>query len=765
MSQVLALLGSTNTGKTHRALERMLEHDTGVFGLPLRLLAREVYDRACARVGEDRVALLTGEEKRIPSRASYWICTTEAMPTELEVDFVAVDEVQLAGTPQRGHVFTERLLHARGARETYLLGSDTMESVVSALVPTAKLRRHPRLSQLKYAGPSSVGRLPPRSAVVAFSLPQVYELAEKLRAVHGGAAVVSGALSPRTGNAQVELFQAGQVDYLVATDAIGMGLNLDVRHVAFAGLRKFDGRELRALEDAELGQLAGRAGRYVQDGTFGVLQPLEMPEASVVAVERQRFASVRKVYWRNPELCFDSVEALLDSLRVAPSHPCLRPVASPEDSAALAALASFPEVRARATGREAVELLWQVCTVPDFRKLLFEVHVELLRELYLALSGPPGRLTDEWMRARVEPLASVDGEVELLVARMAAIRTWTYAAHQPGWLADAARWQERSRAVEDALSDALHARLVLRFVDGSARGRKVLARPRPKREPATERDRMTESLTSRPFARLEGKAARASAGANPGPEGHRRWQRLADAESELLSLHPTGEVHFEGGPVAKVSAGARWLEPEVRLAGDGELHAALRTAAERRVRRWVEQHARSLLGPLGAAEERVRPGSLLGVLRALEAGFGAAHRAPIAALLEALSEQERGLLAARGVVVGERFLWVAQLMTPAERERRWRWCHLGAREAPREPLWSSPSFDAPRELREPVLLAVGMPVVAGRAVRVELLERVASASSAGPLAARWAANVWGSPLPKARAMLRALGLEVEPERP
>ncbi|MDB4993388.1 MAG: ATP-dependent helicase, partial [Myxococcaceae bacterium] len=417
-SVITALLGPTNTGKTHRATERMLEHDTGMIGLPLRLLAREVYDKVSARVGEAQVALVTGEEQRIPPRPSYWVSTVEAMPVEREVDFVAVDEIQLAEHDQRGHVFTSRVLSARGRKETWLLGAGTMRRVLSELAPTARIVEHPRLSRLSFAGSVPLARLPPRSAVVAFSMSQVYEIAERLRIRKGGAAVVLGALSPRTRNAQVAMFQAGEVDYLVATDAIGMGLNLGVGHVAFAALRKFDGHEVRALEDAELGQIAGRAGRWIENGTFGTIAPLDLGASTVSAIEEHRFPSVTRVRWRNDRLDFSSIDALTASLAQRPTRGVLRLASDAEDTTALLRLVAREDVARAARGEAQVRLLWDVCTIPDFRKLLLEVHVDLLAELFLELVSR-GTLDDDWMAAHVRGLDDMRGDVETLVARIA----------------------------------------------------------------------------------------------------------------------------------------------------------------------------------------------------------------------------------------------------------------------------------------------------------------------------------------------------------
>ncbi|HEX2673460.1 MAG TPA: helicase-related protein, partial [Polyangiaceae bacterium] len=496
-TESIALLGPTNTGKTHRAVERMLEHTSGMIGLPLRLLAREVYDRVSARIGEDRVALVTGEEKRVPRRPDYWVCTTEAMPLSHEVDFVAVDEVQLASHDERGHVFTDRLLHARGRRESWFMGASTMRPLMQKLVPAAKHQEHPRLSRLSFAGSSKLQRLPKRSVVVAFSVPELYQLAHRLRVLRGGAAVVLGALSPRARNAQVAMFQAGEVDYLVATDAIGMGLNLDVDHVAFASLRKFDGRQARALEDAELSQIAGRAGRYLRDGSFGTLSPLELPLHSAQRIEQHRFEPLRRIRYRNAELDFSSPAALLASLEAPPPAAYLASVPDALDLHALRALLEHPLIRARARAPEALERLWAVCQIPDFRHILFEVHLELLRELYLALDSGP--LTDDFLAARTQELAQVSGDVDAIVARIARLRTWAFVANSAGFCAHSAFWSAHLSSLEDRLSDALHNGLVSSFVEKQNKAQRS-ARPAERRPRAHEEEHSVDR--HHPFAAL-----------------------------------------------------------------------------------------------------------------------------------------------------------------------------------------------------------------------------------------------------------------------
>ncbi|MCB1485659.1 MAG: helicase, partial [Hyphomicrobiaceae bacterium] len=394
---VTAVLGPTNTGKTHLAIERMLGHESGMIGLPLRLLAREVYDKIKARVGAEKVALITGEEKIKPERARYWVSTVEAMPREVDVDFLAIDEVQLAGDPERGHVFTDRLLHARGRSETLLLGSQTMREAISDLIPGANFISRPRLSKLTYAGEKKITRLPARSAIVAFSAQDVYAIAELIRRQRGGAAVVLGALSPRTRNAQVELYQSGDVEFLVATDAIGMGLNLDVDHVAFSALRKFDGHTHRNLTPSEIGQIAGRAGRHMNDGTFGVTGGADGLDADLVErLETHSFDPVRVLQWRNRRLDFGTLERLHASLREMPNEARLVRCRTADDVAALDAVSSDREVRELCIGPAAVSMLWDVCQVPDYRKISGTSHAELVGTLYKFLRRGEEKIPEDW---------------------------------------------------------------------------------------------------------------------------------------------------------------------------------------------------------------------------------------------------------------------------------------------------------------------------------------------------------------------------------
>ncbi len=466
--RIKAVLGPTNTGKTHLAIERLCGHSSGAIGFPLRLLAREVYEKVCAIKGRDNVALITGEERIEPKNARWLLCTVEAMPTNADLAFVAIDEAQLCGDRERGHIFTDRLLHARGREETMILGSSIMEPMVRALVPEAEIVSRPRFSTLSHSGAKKLSRVPPRSAIVAFSAEQVYAVAEMLRRFRGGAAVVMGALSPETRNRQVELYQNGEVDYLVATDAIGMGLNLDITHVAFAGLSKYDGRRQRRLLPTEMAQIAGRAGRHQRDGTFGTLSgtgghDAEFDDEEIYAIEEHRFAPLTKLYWRESDLCFDSVPRLMDSLERPPAHPEL--LAAPEaiDLAVLKRLADDPEIAPALRGSGMVRRFWDVCSLPDFRQQGADTHSRFVARLWEELRHGP--LASDTAPRAIAQLDNTQGDIDTLQGRIAAVRSWSYICQRPDWVLAREDMAARARAVEQRLSDALHQRLTERFVN------------------------------------------------------------------------------------------------------------------------------------------------------------------------------------------------------------------------------------------------------------------------------------------------------------
>ncbi|HKR90186.1 MAG TPA: helicase-related protein, partial [Phenylobacterium sp.] len=591
-SRLVAVLGPTNTGKTHLAVERMLGHASGMIGLPLRLLAREIYDRIVKLRGARSVALITGEEKIIPPRAVYFVCTVEAMPLSRQVEFLAVDEIQLCADPERGHVFTHRLLHARGTCETMLLGAATVAPLVRRLLPHAEIVGRERFSRLTYSGPKKLTRLPRRSAVVAFSADQVYAIAELIRRQRGGAAVVMGSLSPRTRNAQVALYQSGEVDFLVATDAIGMGLNMDVDHVAFAGLRKFDGRRTRFLYPQEVGQIAGRAGRFQRDGTFGVTGEAEDMDPDLVeAVEQHHFQPVAAAEWRNSKLDFTSLPHLMRSLAQPPEREGLTLAAEALDETTLRQLAADPEVVERARDRASVTRLWDVCQTPDFRKLAADDHARLVKDFFFHLTGSRRRAPEDWIARQYAALDRTDGEIDALAARLASVRTLAYVANRPDWLADAQTWQGQTRALEDRLSDTLHEKLMARFVD---RRTSALMRGLRVREDmlagvaadgaVTVEGHYVGRLSGVQFeaaqgaSLLEQKALRAAATHAVGPEIARRLGRLAAEPNEAFALTPDGVVLWRG-EAAGVLAGGQLFSPRVRLFGELGHDAARQRAA------------------------------------------------------------------------------------------------------------------------------------------------------------------------------------------
>ncbi len=468
-SLIFAYLGPTNTGKTYRAIQRMIELGGGCIGLPLRLLAREVYERLAEKVGNDNVGLITGEERILPRHYRYLACTVESMPTQEDFPIVIVDEIQLATHPKRGHIFTDRLLHIRGITETWFLGSDTMTEIIQDLVPTAKITQLKRLSKLNYLQPKKLGSLPKRSAIISFNITHLYEIAERIRSSRGGVAIVMGAMSPQARNAQVELFQSGKVDYLIATDAIGLGLNLDIKHVCFASLRKFDGKEYRDLTLPEIGQIAGRAGRYQRDGSFNLsldcTQRHFLSDQAVQYIEAQQFLPVRKIYYRNSNLNFESVDRLLSSLQKRPFRGCMLPQREALDEQALLFLLKDEDIQKKLDSPLRIEFLWQICRIPDYQQETQISHFRFLKRIYLELTTGDGVLPDPWVSQQAKKLGNLAGDIPQLLRQMASVRTWSYISHRLDWLRSPEYWIMHFKELEETLAATLHERLTQRFID------------------------------------------------------------------------------------------------------------------------------------------------------------------------------------------------------------------------------------------------------------------------------------------------------------
>ncbi len=777
--RVKAVLGPTNTGKTHLAIDRMLAHSSGIIGFPLRLLARENYDRMVARKGAGNVALITGEEKIIPPGARWYSCTVEAMPLDRHTEFVAVDEIQLCADPDRGHVFTERLLHARGLVETMFMGAETIRPLLHRLVPGIQIETRPRLSQLTHASSTKLVRLPPRSAVVAFSAAEVYAIAEMIRRRRGGCAVVMGRLSPRTRNAQVALYQEKEVDFLVATDAIGMGLNMDVDHVAFARLSKFDGHRPRLLAASEVAQIAGRAGRGMRDGTFGSTAdcpPLD--DELVRAVEGHSFQPLEQIFWRNSKLDFSTIDALLASLQT-PSH--LAGLVRGNDAAdleTLGHLAREPEIRARARSRSRLKLLWEACQIPDFRKISDDSHTRLCARVFGHIATD-GKLPTDWIAGQIQALARADGDIDTLMQRLSSMRVWTYIAARADWVADAGHWQARARAVEDLLSDALHERLTARFVDRRA------AHLMRKLE-AGDADELMSAVTRRGEVVVEGHPVGIVEGFDfvPDPnsvgderrlvlraarralitEMPRRVARLEAAEDTAFVWLPSQRIAWEGAPVAKLRPGSSIIRPAVDIIISEFLDGPQRERIRIRLQRYLDQHIHDALTPLfTAAAMAERDGLLRGPLHRLIEGLGVVPGATDAEIPPTL----RSRLKALDVRAGRFALFLPALLKPRARQvRAALWALQQGQPVPELPSPSAISIP-PQPWPDSFAASLGWVDCGPMLLRLDIAERVAAELS---FAAR------GRPVPVPPdlahrlcvrtellpAALRTLGLRVNP---
>lgn len=742
-AQVTAILGPTNTGKTYLAMERLMAHGSGMIGFPLRLLARENYDRAVAIKGPRQVALITGEEKIIPVHAKYFFCTVESMPVTKQVDFMAIDEIQICADPDRGHLFTDRLLYARGIQETMFMGSEAIHPILKKLVPGINFITRPRFSTLTYAGSRKIVRLPPRSAVVGFSANDVYAIAELIRRQRGGAAIVMGALSPRTRNAQVEMFQNGDVDYLVATDAIGMGLNMDVDHVAFAALNKFDGTFRRDLRPEELAQIAGRAGRHMSDGTFGVSGDAPAVDPEVIEqIENHRFNPIKQIQWRNSNLDFRSLETLIRSLSVRPGKLGLVKVRQPNDEKLLVQLAREGEVRDRLINQSSVQLLWGVCQIPDFRKQVTGGHTRLLSHVFQSLSDT-GELNSDWMAKKVTRVDRVDGGIESLVDRIANIRIWTYISNHADWLSDPEGWQVYTREVEDRLSDALHERLTQRFVDQrtSVLVRKLKDKEFLKSAVSTEGNVMVEGhfvgridgfkfVPDATDSDVAGRTVMAAAYRALASEVQRRATAFINADSAAIMLRPDGALVWlklaEAQAVAKLVAGADALKPKIKLVSGNLLEGLVKDRIEQRLQSWLDAYIAENLKPLLKARDSDLTGPVRGLIFQLLEGSGVLNKRQATDQLKALEKRDYGVLHHLGIKIGRREVFFPNLLRPKP-------AGLSAllwaikndiKPVPKLPPPGRVSLDYDRSIPFEFMQAAGFRQAGSLLVRIDILERV-----------------------------------------
>ncbi|GIT90382.1 ATP-dependent helicase MgpS [Jannaschia pagri] len=739
--RVTAVLGPTNTGKTHYALERMLAHRTGVIGLPLRLLAREVYDKLVAARGPSVVALVTGEERIVPPRAAYWVCTVEAMPQGMGADFVAIDEVQLCADPERGHVFTDRLLNMRGLQETLFMGADTMRPAIAQLVPEAHFARRERFSELTYTGSKKISRMPGRTAIVGFSVDNVYAIAELLRRQKGGAAVVMGALSPRTRNAQVAMYQNGDVDYLVATDAIGMGLNLDIRHVAFSATSKFDGRRMRPLMPHELAQIAGRAGRHTQPGTFGVTgEASPLDDGLVEAIQEHRFKPIDRLMWRNDRLEFGSAEALIASLEAPAPEMILTRGREADDVQSLKTLNQLESVASRLKDARDVRLLWDVCRIPDFQGISHGEHTTMLARIFDFLHDR-GRVDHDWFARQIKRIDKTQGDIDTISKRLAYIRTWTYVAQRKGWVDNEDHWREATRAVEDRLSDALHQALTNRFVD---RRTSVLLRRLKMKEGllADINDKGEVIVEGETLGRLEGfrfhqtgtttpdeaKTVRQAATQALRPEFHLRADRFYNAPDTEMDFTEQGGLMWGDQAVGKLVKGPEILKPAVEAFVDDEAGPEVMQKVTRRLQHFIDRKVAAGFEPLLAmSRDEAVTGLARGFAFRLLEAVGVLPRSEVATEVKELDQEARGQLRKHGVRFGQFTVFQQLLLKPAPTRLRlvlWSlWRDLA--EFPESPPPGLVTVPAVEGAPQGYYTMAGYRLSGARAIRIDMLERLA----------------------------------------
>ena len=739
--KIVAVLGPTNTGKTYYAIERMLGYKSGIIGLPLRLLAREVYDKIVQVRGPSCVALVTGEERIVPAKPNYWVCTVEAMPENLSVECLIIDEIQLSADPERGYIFTDRLLKSRGKLETIFLGAETMKGPIKTLIPDVLIQNRKRMSNLTYAGSKKISRMPPRSAIVSFSVDNVYGIAELIRRQKGGAAVVMGALSPRTRNAQVELYQNGDVDYLVATDAIGMGLNLDVNHVAFSSISKFDGRTMRFLAPNELAQIAGRAGRGMSDGSFGETGEVAALDEDVVkAIVEHRFKPLRKLMWRNSELSFVSTETLIQSLDKQTESEVLVKAREADDFIALKTLSQSPDLQFRINDKSSIKLLWDVCRTPDFRGISSVEHSNLLEEIFKFLYEFSA-IPDDWFGQQIKRLDRTDGDIDVLSKRLAFIRTWTYVAQRQSWLHDVSHWRGVTRALEDRLSDALHERLTQRFVD--RRTSVLLRRLKQKEALLAEVNENGEVTVEGEFVgKLEGfrfkqdkettaqeaKTIKSASLQALLPHFNLRADRLYNAPDTEIDFTEQGGLMWGDQAVGKLITGDDIMHPKVAAFVDSEAGTEVLNKVERRLQHFVDRKISLLFEPLvNLQKDEELTGLAKGFGFQLFESLGILRRQNVLAEVKSLDQDARSLLRKHGVRFGQFTVFMPLLLKPAPTRLRLVLWALSKNldefpEAPPPGLVTVPvSTEAPEQYDD----MSGYRNAGDRAIRIDMLERLA----------------------------------------
>ncbi len=678
-NKVNAVLGPTNTGKTHLAIETMLSFDSGMIGFPLRLLAREVYDKLVKKTSLDKVALITGEEKIIPSNAKYFLCTVESMPIDKNLDFVAVDEIQMCADHERGHIFTDRLLHIRGNKLTMFMGSNTIRDIISKLDDDIEFINRNRLSKLTYSGHKKISRINRKTAIIAFSAEEVYAIAELIRRQKGGAAIVMGSLSPKTRNAQVELYQSGDVDFLVATDAIGMGINMDLNHVYFSNLKKFDGKKLRRLNLSEIGQIAGRAGRYLNDGSFGITGDCKDINAEEVdLLENHSFEKLQTLFWRNSNLNFDNPSALIKSLDEKPSKKWLRKIHECEDEKALKYFIRDKDLENKYFTKNNLTLLWECCQIPDFVKKTYGNHYEVIRNVFKYLNSKKGKISDDYMQIQLLKLDKLDGNVDSLSNRIANVRTWSYVSNKNNWVENQDYWIEKTKLLEDKLSERLHEELTKTFIDKRA---SVLARGlKQDMEFDTKILDNNEVMIDDQFiGKINGlkleldlkkgaletdiKSLKKAARQSVGPELEKRIQLIID--TGLIELHNNFKIYWKDSPIARLTPGKDYLSPNFDLIVDDILEIDQKKKLILYLDRWLKNKINTVLKSLIDLKNlKEKNSSIKALAYQLYESNGVLKREQVLEYIKSLGQGERKILRELGVRFGRYHIFLYRLIKP-----------------------------------------------------------------------------------------------------
>ena len=678
-NKITAVLGPTNTGKTHLAIETMLSFESGMIGFPLRLLAREVYDKVIKKISLDKVALITGEEKIIPSNAKYFLCTVESMPIDKHLEFVGVDEIQMCSDHERGHIFTDRLLNMRGEKLTMLMGSSTIKNIISKLDGDIEFINRERLSKLTYAGHKKVSRIDRKTAIIAFSAEEVYAIAELIRRQKGGAAIVMGSLSPKTRNAQVELYQSGDVDFLVATDAIGMGINMDLDFVYFSNVKKFDGKKLRRLNLSEIGQIAGRAGRYLNDGSFGITGDCkEISPEEVELLENHKFEEIRTLFWRNSNLNFNNPISLIKSLEEKPQVEWLKKIHECEDEKALKYFLKDQKILNREFDKKTLMLLWECCQIPDFVKKTYGNHFEVIGNVFKFLTSKKGLISEDYMRLQLMKLDKLDGNVDSLSNRIANVRTWSYVSNKNNWVENQSYWIEKTKHLEDRLSDRLHEELTKTFIDKRA---SVLARGlKQDMEFKTEILQNNDVKIDDQFiGKIKGlkleldlkkgaletdiKSLKKAARQTIGPELEKRVQSIID--TGLISLNEDFKIYWNDFPIAKLTTGNDYLNPNFDLIVDDIIEQNTKQKLNDYVNKWIHSKINNVLKSLIDLKNiKENNSSIKALAYQLYENNGVLKRDQVSEYLKNLEQNERKILRDLGVKFGRYHVFLYQLIKP-----------------------------------------------------------------------------------------------------